>query len=366
MNTTSFQKRLLQSSHEWYPELTEVPSISIVDKKALRWSNHFIYRIDGGKDDTRHLLIKVLKDESKNNRVQNAEVRPPQSSKLEYDALSFIYQWISKEQVDGITAVRPLAYYPDINALALEYLPGRHFLSILLQSGFILSSLKMSRDLKQTANNTGRLLGVIHSIPIETLPNRRVFDREKYLARFHQAARTLSVLDGTDLVAEQIANTQRAIENHLLFADQEVVFSHLHGDYYPENIVQLPDGRVFTIDTTLHQVGPVEQDIAKFLIGTEITKRHLLFGSVGMRGTVPIRVNQAFLIGYRSVGKYNPKILLAFHFLALLQRWIEVLEVMEGQLPFVLGILLKKTRITPTMLTSLKFLREKIEIETIT
>jgi len=359
------QMILNKSLSDWYPELTQSSYTCVkVQHRKLRWSEHFVYQIHAENEfHNKKILIKMLHEEDKKGRSQDVGVRSLQRVKLEYEALTSIYNSFKGMPIEGITAARPLAYYPDINALALEYLPGRHLLSVLSGAGALFGSIHGTQVVEGTAYSGGKLLAIVHKIQREGYPRQQDFSRDTYFIDLQKKVNALFQLDKTKRILKIITNMRHLLERKLARAGEKVTISHLHGDYYPENIVRLPDERVFTIDTTLHQVGPVEQDIAKFLIGTEITKRHLLFGSLGMNSTVPVRVNQAFLKGYQSNGKYNPRVLLAFQFSALLQRWIEVLEVMESRVPLGVGTLLKKTCITPSMLRSIDTLREKTEVE---
>ncbi len=355
---------LLQSLPDWYPELTQSSYTCVeVQNNVFRWSEHFVYQILSKEYQHKQFLVKILHEKDKKGRFQGIGIRPSKGVKLEYQALASIYNGLERMPMEGITAVRPLAYYLDMNAIVLEYLPSKHFLSVLLDAGAFFRGYHETQVVEETARRGGQLLAVIHRISRDGYPQYQPFNYDNYLTNLQGKASVLFNLVGDKHVRNIIDDMQYLLERMLVRFGETVVISHLHGDYYPENIVRLPDGRVFTIDTTLHQIGPVEQDIAKFLIGIETTKRQLLFGSVGMRSTVPICVNHAFMKGYQSIGKYNRRVLLAFQFLALLQRWVEVLEVIESLIPFSVSAILKKTIIIPFMLKHVESLQKNIEEE---
>jgi tRNA A-37 threonylcarbamoyl transferase component Bud32 len=129
--------------------------------------------------------------------------------------------------------------------------------------------------------------------------------------------------------------------------------NHLHRDLYPENLVHVSDGRVYTVDTTLHQVGPVEEDIAKLLVGVDTLKQRLLAGSIAVRPDNVGAIKQAFVAGYCTQARFSPRILSLFRLLALTQRWIEVLSVLACKVPPVVASAIQRTRINPFMLAYL-------------
>ena len=329
----------------------------------FRWSEHLIFEIDFGNSISKQILVKVLQDKKEKSRVQEENIRPNQSAKLEYEALTFIYNAFSGGRRSGITAVRPVAYYPELETVALEYLPGKSFLSLLLEAGQIPRNKSKCKIAEQTAFKSGELLSVIHNTRNGDYPRYENFDHISYLEKLRDKAETLEKLNGTKPVRKQIEKILNRIDIFLNYRDEKVIVSFSHGDYYPNNIVRLPDGRIFTIDTTLHTINPVEQDIAKFLAGVSITKREMLCGSLGMHNKITFVMCQAFIRGYLSSGNYNQRVLLVFQLLAYLQRWIEILQIsntMGAKLPI---SLYEKFRITPVMLGKIKLLLEKIEKE---
>jgi len=357
------QERILASATSWYSTIgsTEI-SVNYLSEKHFRWSTHQIYAIeDKKKRSIFKILVKIIPERGINNRNQDISVRPSESLAFEYNALLRIYHQFHKVSIDGITAVRPLAYYPDINALALEYIPGKHFLEILLEAGSIFGNQHKRQIAEDTAFKGGKLLSNIHNIPQGSYPQRQVFNCDLYFANLHEKISSLFNLIDTKIVREMIFDTRKLIEHFLKSFNETVTISHNHADYYPENIVRLPDGRIFTIDTTLHLAKPVEQDIAKFIIGINFTKRRILFGRFGMSNIVPKFIILAFLKGYQSSGKYNSHILLAYQFLALLQRWIEVLEIIKTRFHSFLDCSFIKERITVIMEKELGVLQEEIK-----
>jgi len=358
------ETRILASAKEWYSSIgsTEI-SLNYLSKRHFRWSTHLIYAIEDKKNQViDRILVKIIHERSVGERNQDVSVRPSKSLAFEYNALSHIYHQFRKVSIDGIIAVRPLAYYQDLNALVLEYLPGKHMLSTLLQAGLPWAKNACLQASIDFAFKCGQLLNILHHCPNADYTKKEILDATKFTHELKKKISKLFVLDSSPLVKKNVTTILHLVEKRLL-GSHYVTKSLLHNDFYPENIVQLPNGQVYTIDTTLHQVGAIERDIAKFLVGIETTKCQLLFGALKMRSTVPHNVNQAFLKGYHSLEHNEHKALSIFLFLALLQRWIEVLEVTKNSTSPAKGRLLTRIRITPFMLKRMKLLEENIEKE---
>ena len=105
------QYRLLESLPTWYPGLSHDAILSTkVQKKRFRWSTHLVFtlRIMGESNLVKNFLVKVIHERETKGRLQS-DVRPEQSIKFEYQALSFIYKELEVGPVDGITAERKMA-----------------------------------------------------------------------------------------------------------------------------------------------------------------------------------------------------------------------------------------------------------------
>ena len=363
----NIKARLLHALPEWYPELKTQPySCTQIQHTKYRWSEHFIFQVHTNEalHNGKQILIKILKDKSASGRVQDSKIRPSDSAELEYAGLFAIYNQFKQVEIKGLMAIRPLALFPDINGLALEYLPGKNLLAMMQAAGkWPVGGQKNFQYVEEIGYKSGQLLASVHKIEKEDCPNQQSFSYEAFDELVQEKIEQLCGLDASIEGHPTLTKTQNSLREKFLDSNEMLTVSFLHGDYYPLNIVHLENGQIFTIDTTLHQQGPVEQDIAKFLSGVEITKRKLLLGLTTSPNIVSEKVNQAFLNGYRSIGKINDSVLRAFQFVALLQRWIEILGVVESRMPSWISFMLKKIRITPFMLRTLSNLHQKIEAE---
>jgi hypothetical protein len=356
------EKSVLSDIPRLYPRFNGTkPELVEFKRKKSRWSEHYIFTFSGGgKLPQVKILAKVMRDRDTNGRSQEENTPEQQRAKYEFQALESIYQAVRQERIQGLTAIRPLTYNADFNFLTLEYVPGQNFLALMQEAGKLGSNDLLVQQANNVAIHSGRLLGAIHKIPRNSYPTARTFDFGEYQHLLKMKIDLLVELGVNRKKTERLFRAGNILGNLVAKKNNIVTYGFLHNDYYPENIVQGVNGDVYTIDTTLLQVGPVEQDIAKFLIGVELSKRRLLYGSLGMKDSLPITVQQSFLNGYQEQNKYNHAFLGLMKILAALQRWIEILEIVRFSRFALPGGLFIKLRIAPVMLAYLESTMDEI------
>lgn len=359
------QSRLTQSLPTWYPELSRnsVPIVFILEKK-FRWSRHYIFQvIDRANGNVSGILTKSSLQRHDDGRRQ-VEVRPSSDALLmEFRALSLLYEHLNTREIDGITAVRPLQYFADIRTLAIEYMPGQNMLSLTLDAAKPWAKKSDVTGAVSAAYDCGRLLYSLHQIKqSSSYPKKIAFEAPTFSHKLQEKISTLLNLVSQDDVRQRLLSVQQFADKRALSLHDQVTVSYLHGDLYPENLVRLSDGRVYTIDTTLHQVGPVEFDIAKFLVGIHTMKRRILLGPIVVRYGITEAIGESFLAGYCARARLSLPILLLAESLALVQRWIEVLEVLACRSSTrVISSFIQGTRINPFMLTYLESIQTRFQ-----
>jgi hypothetical protein len=348
------QTRLLESLHVWYPDLNHGDfSLINIQEKRFRWSQHFTLEIrdERGRCEPT-ILVKLSRSHSTGGHTQ--DIRPSSNAlMLEYQALSLLYEHLGENKIEGITAVRPLAYFSDTDALVLEYIPGCDLLALVRGAGRLWAKQSVVRASANAAYRAGRLLSAIHHIQQGCYPRKESFNGEGYHQRLQEKSETLLSMVSGEHVRKRLLLVKSAVHELVPALQENTIVSYLHRDFNPDNLVQLPDGRVYTIDTTLHQVGPVEEDIANFLVGLDTLKQNLLGGSLVIRSSTLDAVKQSFLDGYCAYGQFSPRILLLLRLLALMQRWIEVLDVLVWKAPDIIASAIQRIRIDPFMLAYL-------------
>jgi hypothetical protein len=366
--TNHIARNLILDLPGWYPEfLNNRPVTTEVVCREFRWSDHLIFTIsDERKQHTINILVKILHDHGQRGRTDEQTISAQQRLKNEYQALESLHNALFQTNFPSISAIRPLTYYAIYNALVLEYVPCENMLSIIQKAGWFGVDKLRDLQVKRVAYESGLLLSMVHEIPKGLYPTAGDFDFYAFISLLSERIDTLSKLGADMRVLERLVCLDSTLTN-LVNKNSRVTYTHLHGDYYPENIIQGSTGHIYTIDTPLIKVGPVEMDIAKFIVGLETNKQRLLYGTVGMKDAVLRAVVQSFLYGYQEQGNYNHIVLLLHKILASLQRWIEILEVVNQNKYCVIRTLLTKVRINPFMLNyltkTLKELRKYTEDE---
>ena len=361
-NPRDIQQCLEQQMKNWYPSRGNSKAALLLEQeKEFRWSRHLIFRIiDSHLPQAQQIMVKCLKLQDSLGRVQH-EIRAAQDAQqLEFEALSLLYNRFGKSQVDGVTAVRPLTHFPDLNALAMEYLPGSHLRDLICHAARPLARQGQVAVAVEAARKAGRLLRNIHRIKQGDYPRKEVFTMEYFTVRLQEIL---------DILLRQVSS--KKTRNRLLcmlenlhkmppITYKDLAVSYLHGDIYPDNFILLPNGRVYTIDTTLHQTGLAEEDIAKFLIGVETLKQHIVGGNILIRPSFIHSFTQAFCNGYGSHGQYL-SVMLILKLTALLHRWSELLSILQHKMTPAVTSAFQMFRVNPFMLARVDEIRRQLK-----
>lgn len=349
------QARLLELLHDWYPELREGKvSIVNIEEKQFRWSRHLIFQVISERGlGGPMILVKLLRLRGPSGRIQDTARPSSNAVRLEYQALSLVYEHLGGNGIEGITAVRPLTYFSDIDALVVEYMPGRDLLSLLLAAGRPWAKRSALDVATEVAYRGGRLLGSIHKIERGPYPRKALLNGEQYRRRLQEDVQALLRLMPDRHARRRLLLVQQAAHEFVSALQEHVTVSYLHSDFNLDNLVQLPDGRVYTIDTTLHQVGPVEDDIANLLVGIDTLKQRLLLGSIAIRPDNVALVRRSFLSGYCTEARFSPRVLLLSRLRALIRRWTGVLSVLTPKVSPIIASSIRRARINPFMLAYL-------------
>jgi aminoglycoside phosphotransferase (APT) family kinase protein len=313
---------------DWFGSDVEF-SLHLSGSTRYRWSKHWRIRVDTTAPAPRDILVKWLLDRDESGREQPPETRAPDRACVEFDALKRIHRIVAATGSGNLSAVEPIACFPEHHALAMTYVPGKHVLHLLQRAGIL--GRRPTPELRSAGWGAGELLAKIHQEALPSDPEPTQITREnqgRVLASLHAGVRSL-VPQAIDMGPVN-AVVQKRID---AVSKQALIFNstQLHGDYYPENIILSAEKKIFTIDTTLLARGAAEFDVAKFVAGAFFTKRWLLFGGAGMSAAARSGLVDDFLAGYQSVRKITPAVFQYYYLAAILQRWIEVMQVLSNQ-----------------------------------
>jgi len=342
------QSRIQAEMPAWYPGIP-YRSARLVHTRDFVWSRHLIYRL--ATADDREATVIMVKQPRTNNLqyLPQDEMRASvQSLEKEYQALTLIYAQLGDEHVNGITAVRPLAWFSDLEALVMQYRPGTDFHSIITRATRSWARRETAEAATAMACTAGRLLALLHNLRRDPYPRAEVFQWGAFANAVSESLAQLAETTSSPEIGKRLLSMQESLASLADRAPRTNV-TYLHGDLYPDNLVLVPEGRLYTIDTTSSHLGAVEADIAKFLVGVDTLKPRLLLGRAGVRVTVLKRVQAAFLQGYSSEGSYSPDVLKLHCIHALARRWQEASRVLKSDVPRVVADLIWRSRIEPEL-----------------
>jgi aminoglycoside phosphotransferase (APT) family kinase protein len=332
----------------WYPGIS-YRSVELVGTGDFTWSRHLVYRLATPHGRASALiLVKQLRAAHPHYLPQDCMRDSIQGMEREYHALAFIHAHLGDEHVSGITAIRPLASFGDLGALVMEYRPGKDLHSILTRAARPWARRETTEAAITLAGTAGRFLALLHRLRRDSYPRADVFPWSAFTQAVSESLVDLSETTSRTEIKERLRSMHASLAS---LGDRApcTTVTYLHGDLYPDNLVLVPEGRLYTIDTTFSYVGPVEADIAKFLAGVNTLKARLLLGRVGVSVAALNRVNVAFLEGYSSEGAYSPEILKLYRLYALARRWQEASRVLQADVPRALADVIWRNRVEPEL-----------------
>jgi len=296
------------------------------------------------------ILVKQLKSMDNLGRNQNDYRSAENSQLLEYKAISLLYDHFGKGQFDDITAIKALTYFPELDALALEYVPAVNVLSIIFAGTSRWAGRTRIQAAIDVAERIGRFTAEIHKINQDKCPRTELFNCEIYLTGLQTKVDDLLALGVCNEIRYRLEEVLKIAEQYLSGLRENVVVSYLHSDLHMANFLKLKDDRICTIDTSLEFTGPVEQDISNLIIITETPKRRVLGGGAVVRGDVLKEVTQAFLAGYSQRGCYCRSVLTLYRLLSFIRHWAGILDILQRRTPNWISSAFQRVRLNHFML----------------
>ena len=170
-------------------------------------------------------------------------------TEAQYEALERAYRWQAEE--DRHAVVRPVGLFPEHDAFAMTWAPGRTLKEVLRRAVVDPSAARTA-----------------------------VAAAGDFLRRFHAHGRSAdveldlgaSVQDVLDFAAGPLREAGLRLPDRVVATLEQsrgrsVVAPHalLHGDYVPSNLLLQESGEVVMLDPLLARVGPTVDDLARFL-----------------------------------------------------------------------------------------------------
>ncbi len=251
----------------------------------------------------------------------------------EYEMTKKIQAAFTRQNCSGCTAVVPLAYLPQWNALLIEKIEGRALKSYLLSRRIFLRSAKAEQEIEKYISASARWLRVFHRevsgmqmrpFPAELVRN----DTEESLTGLQNHARGQINIS---LYREAFKNALKQVQNAIL------PYGIVHDDFHYSNILIDKRERVCAIDNAGNYQHCLYVDIATLITDpqtrtAEIASKGLLISPSYIR-----RWKEIILDRYFEKNNYDKNALAFFSALAVLNKWSEGLSRLslkyQGKIP---------------------------------
>lgn len=177
------------------------------------------------------------------------DATPAASSADQFRALTLAHRWFDEE--DRHSAVRPVAYLEDFDAVAMEYAPGRPYRRTLRRT------VLAPQPALGAAAAAGDALRRLHR-------HARAFQAPVDLYSLAEEVREAeaSVLQPSGLrLPDEVGRVLDEVPKAEVFHDRVA----MHGDFAPNNLILMDADQVVMIDLSLVDVGLPEDDLARFL-----------------------------------------------------------------------------------------------------
>ncbi len=248
----SLSRKLKEEADTYYPEVT--PSRAIV--KGKPW---------GGQETARTFRFEIRSADRPDSHFVFIKLCPIFPSMnpalLEYETLQLLYDRMPRVQ-EGCYVSRPLAYYAEFNAYAMESVGTRSFKPYLLKNNSRFRSDASLSGLFSIVSDCARWLKAFHEITRSKksmlFQHKTIIDNinEDFdftsLRKFHFKKNTI---DQLDRLMEKLASVDNKYE---------IPCAKWHWDFTPGH-VYLDNNRISVIDILGINDTPIYEDIGRFL-----------------------------------------------------------------------------------------------------
>ncbi|MDQ3867020.1 MAG: aminoglycoside phosphotransferase family protein [Actinomycetota bacterium] len=293
-------------------------SATLVHGRQRRYSTIYRFELAAG-DSRRRVFVKLRPADSARSPRPRATpaIAPGNALALYHDALRATHDHFQALADPRFSAVRPLDFVPEIDALVMEEAEGEQLWKLLRPASRLhpLASV----DLDDVLSNAGGWLREFHRIR----PRHAVTTIHDGQAGFVELLTALTDYLGESLgekaFFDRVAAKTRILAEGTLV---EPLPLGLHfGDYGLTNVLVAPNARVTGIDMLANWCTPIYVDIAYFLTGIKTYRKQIATQGLAFGRERLAAFERQFLVGYFGRTSVPTREIRLFEVLRLLERW---------------------------------------------
>ena len=298
---------------DWYGSEAKLVGEPTFQPRA--WSYFFRYVVQVSEMENRAILVKVRHAEKMNLSQATVSEKMGQEAREEYETLRRLQSLFGKEENSSLfMAIRPLALYEDLNAVAMQEADLR-----TLRSFFRSPKMLIERQARQAFESylklAGRWLRIFHD------GNGRAGEGPVFEKALYETAR-----QNLDRINPHLGKKDQIRLGELLYKLYEmnsgkvVPYCILHDDFNSANVFVNRDRRICSFDPH-NRPGPVSIDLAKIIADMETDRIQLITNGLWVPYPRLQTLHAALLRGYFGSEAVDQSSLSLFRFLSLLEKW---------------------------------------------
>ena len=281
------------------------------------WSYFFRYVVQVSEMENRAILVKVRHAKKMDLSQAIVSEKMGREARDEYETLNRLQSVFGKEENSSLfLAIRPLALYDDLNAVAMEEADLR-----TLRSFFRSPKMLMEGQARPTFESylelAGRWLRIFHD------GNGRageglIFEKTLYETTQQNLDRIKPHLNKKDqfLLGDLLDKLYKMHSNNV------VPYRILHDDFNSANVFVNRDGRICSFDPH-NRPGPVSIDLARIIADMETDRIQLITNGLWIPYARLQTFHASLLHGYFGSEAVDQSSLSLFRLLSLLEKWKE-------------------------------------------
>lgn len=285
-----FRLRLLSNLNSYFPDLSNDGAVISGKTIGGPYAKTFRFNISSHKN-RKVVFVKIC---------PIFEQLDP--ARLEFETLKLLYHRMPEVNKDCEVA-RPIDYFPDLNAYAMESVGSNNFKTCLLKNNSKLSNDRSLSHLLSVLSGCALWLRTFHDITRSD--KRRMFDSSTFIHTIKEEFDYILLRDFK--FRNDTLNRLNTVLNNLAILDGalELPCAKWHWDYTPGHIY-LDNDKISVIDILGLDNTPIYEDIGHFLVAMTIVNNFPLYPLFD-RKRAGIELCEHFLNAYWNDSRLDKK-----------------------------------------------------------